>query len=326
MSSGAWRSLLLTGLTVLPAIGGAACAGPLARAEYAEVHMGLPVRIVLYAGSETAARHAAAAAFARIRELDGVMSDYRPESELSRLSATSGEWVAVSDDLFAVLSRARELAEATGGAFDPTVGPLVGLWREARETGRLPAPDRLADAIARTGWTKLELDASRRAVRLTTPGMRLDLGGIAKGFILDEARDAMAEAGVTRVLLEAGGDIVAGSAPPGERGWRIETPGVSGELAGRAAALTHAALATSGASVQFVEIDGVRYSHVIDPRTGLGLTHGRAARVVAPDGATADALATAIGAATPADVAAIVAAFPAATVAVTAAAGDERGR
>jgi thiamine biosynthesis lipoprotein len=125
--------------------------------------------------------------------------------------------------------------------------------------------------------------------------MRLDLGGIAKGFILDEARAAARRTGVTRVLVEAGGDIVAGDAPPGLGGWTVDVPGVTGVLAGRAAAFANGALATSGPTVQFVEIDGVRYSHVVDPATGYGLTRQAVVHVMAPDGATADALATAIG-------------------------------
>jgi thiamine biosynthesis lipoprotein len=286
------------------------------RVELAEVHMGVRVRLVVHAASEAAARDAAAAAFARIRALDAVMSDYRPDSEVNRLSATSGAWVPVSDELFAVLALGRDIAEASDGAFDPTVGPLVTLWREARDAGRLPDPARVAEARARTGWAKLELDASRRAIRLASPGMRLDLGGIAKGFILDAAREALAARGVTRALLEAGGDIVAGRPPPGLPGWRIDVGRAEGELARRAAALTDAALATSGASAQFVEIDGVRYSHVIDPRTGLGLTHDRLVHVVAPDGATADALATAAGVLGAAGIAGLRQAFPGVAIVV----------
>ena len=124
--------------------------------------------------------------------------------------------------------------------------------------------------------------------------MRLDLGGIAKGYVLQEALRVLDARGVPRALVEAGGDIVAGDAPPGRTGWRIDTPGADEAVTTRAAALTRAALATSGAAMQFVEIDGTRYSHIIDPRTGLGLTHHLTAHVIAGDGATADALATAL--------------------------------
>jgi thiamine biosynthesis lipoprotein len=273
---------------------GPGCRTPLARFEFTEVHMGVPVRTVLFAASEDTARDVARAGYARIRDLDRVMSDYRPDSELNALSPRAGEWVPVSRELFQVLARAKSIAQQTGGAFDPTVGPLVGLWREARDSGRLPDPDLLADARRRTGWSRLELNEARQTVRLGS-GMRLDLGGIAKGFILDEALEAIRAHGITRVLLEAGGDIVVGDAPPDREGWEIAIQVDDETFAQHAAALVNAALATSGGSVQFVEIDGVRYSHVIDPATGLGLTHDLVVHVIAPDGATADALATALG-------------------------------
>jgi len=279
--------------------------------------MGLPVRVVLYADAEAAARAAARAGFARIRALDAVLSDYRPDSELNRLAATDGEWTPVSPELFTVLDEARTVAEATGGAFDPTLGPLVALWRESRASGHLPDPAAVDEARRRSGWPLLELDPARRAVRLGADGMRLDLGGIAKGFILDQSRAAIAAAGASRVLLEAGGDIVVGDAPPGRDGWQIDVPDVAdAEFTRRASSLSNAALATSGGSIQFVEIDDVRYSHVIDPSTGLGLTSEHVAHVIAPDGMTADALATALGVAGPDRMAELATAFPGAIMTV----------
>jgi thiamine biosynthesis lipoprotein len=294
MSTGASRSLSLIGLCLVTSFG-LACQTPPERFEFTEVHMGLPVRLVLHARGESAARDAARAGFARIRGLDAIMSDYRPDSELSRLGRTSGRPVAVSRELFAVLSRARELAEVTDGAFDPTIGPLTTLWRIAREDGRLPDAGTLERARNQVGWHLLELDRTQLTAALTVEGMSLNLGGIAKGFILDEALSTLRSLGFDRVLIEAGGDVVVGEAPPGTPGWHVEVAGADDVFTARAAALTHAALATSGASVQFIEIDGVRYSHVIDPATGLGLTHNRMVHVIAPDGATADALATAVG-------------------------------
>jgi FAD:protein FMN transferase len=259
--------------------------------EFAQVHMGLPVRLRLYSSSEEAAGTAAAAAFARIAALDQMMSDYRPDSELRRLSSV---WSPVSRELFAVLERAIEIADATGGAFDPTVGPLVALWREARQRHRLPEATAIDAARGLVGWRLVELDSARPAVRFAREGVSLDLGGIAKGYIIQQALQSMIPFGVTRALVEAGGDIVVGDAPPGRDGWSIDVTGADAEFVARAARLTNAALATSGPTVQFVEIDGVRYSHVVDPRTGLGLTNQVTARVIAANGATADALATAL--------------------------------
>lgn len=283
--------------------------------------MGMPVRIVLYADDATA-RSAARAAFDRIAALEDVLSDYRPASELRRLEPRAGVWVEASEPLFEVLGCAKEIARRTDGAFDPTVGPVIGLWREARRTGRLPDESALDSAHALVDWRELELDAERRAVRLARPGMRLDLGGIAKGYILSAAFETLRRRGVDRALLEAGGDILAGEAPPGRRGWRIEVDGADSAFLARASALTRAALATSGPTQQYVEIDGTRFSHVVDPRTGRALTRDYVTHVIAPDAVTADALATALGVLGPDAVAPILARFPGVAARVVATVAD----
>jgi thiamine biosynthesis lipoprotein len=256
--------------------------------------MGLPVRVVLHAPDSDAARRAATAAFARIAILDQMMSDYRPDSELRRLEGRTGEWVPISAELYDVLRGALEISEATSGAFDPSIGPLVALWRGARQTGRLPDSPSVETARASVGWRDIHLDASRRAIRLERPGMRLDLGGIAKGYILQEARRILRSHDVTRTLIESGGDIVVGDAPPGRQGWRIDIGAADSGFTERASRLVNAAIATSGPTFQYVDIEGVRYSHIIDPRTGLGVTAPVIARVIADDAATADGLATAL--------------------------------
>jgi len=264
------------------------------RSEFSELHMGVEVRIVLYARDDAQAREAARAAFDRIAALEEVMSDYRPTSEIRSLDRRPGEWINVSEALFTVLARGMDVARATNGAFDPTVGPLVALWREARRTHRLPSDATLDSARARVGWRRIALDSARRRVRLSRPGMRLDLGGIAKGYAVEQAARLLRERGVGSALVEAGGDITVTGAPPGEAGWRIEVPGADSTIRARAATLTNASISTSGPTAQFVEVGGVRYSHVIDPRTGIGLTSRAQATVSATDGALADALSTAL--------------------------------
>jgi Membrane-associated lipoprotein involved in thiamine biosynthesis len=252
--------------------------------------MGVPVRLTVYAPSEATARTACRAAFDRFAALEDVMSDYRPTSELMRLCANAGQGPQpVSDDLWRVLERAQRLARLSDGAFDVTVGPLVRLWRVARKTARLPDAPALAEAKARVGWRKVRLDPEKRTVALETPGMQLDLGGIAKGFACDEAQKALRAHGVDRALVEAGGDIVVSGPPPGADGWRVDAGG------GETRVLVNGAISTSGDTEQFVEIGGVRYSHVVDPRTGLGLTSRVAVTVIAPDGLTSDSLSTALG-------------------------------
>src|SRR5579871_4953370 len=163
----------------------AACgfAQPLARHEFTEPHMGTRFKIVFYAADEETAKRASKAAFARIAELDGIMSDYRASSELMQLCAKAGgDPVKVSDDLFTVLEKAVAVSRNSDGAFDVTVGPVVRLWRIARRTQQLPDKDALAKALALVGYQNIKLDAKNRSVQLLKPGMQLDLGGIAKGY------------------------------------------------------------------------------------------------------------------------------------------------
>lgn len=255
--------------------------------------MGMEARIVLHATDSAAGERAAAGAFARIAELDRTLSDYRADSELMRLGASSGgPPVRVSHDLFEVLERALALARETGGAFDPTAGPLVRLWRDARRAGRTPDPGDLREASARVGWGHVRLDTAARTVRLDLSGMALDLGAIAKGYAVDEALAVLRDRGVHRALVELGGEIAVGLPPPGRAGWRVEV--VDAEPGQRRLLLREAAVSSSGDTEQFVVADGARHSHVLDPRTGRALTHGVTATVVAPDAFTADALATAV--------------------------------
>src|SRR5579885_1476929 len=147
--------------------------GPkLERFTYTEPHMGTRFKIILYAPDRATADRAAKDAFKRVAELDGIMSDYRPASELMQLCKKAGGGpVHVSDDLFFVLSRAQELSRRSGGAFDVTVGPVVRLWRRARQTKQLPDPEELKRALALVGFDKMKLDARAHTVRLTKPGM-----------------------------------------------------------------------------------------------------------------------------------------------------------
>lgn len=288
--------------------------------EYSQVHLGMKVRMRLFAPGSELADSAARAAFARIAALDGIMSDYRADSELRRLEDNGTVWTPVSPDLFAVMERAVAIARTTDGAFDPTIAPMVRLWREARRNRRLPESSDIEAARARVGWHRIELDPARRAIRLTPlqagSTVQLDLGGIAKGYILQDALRVLRSRGVARALVESGGDIVVGDAPPGRPGWRIDAPGANPGFTARAQRLTNAALASSGPSAQFLEIDGIRYSHVIDPRTGVGLTNGLTARVIAPDAATADALSTALTVAGPDRWAGVLSRFPDAVASV----------
>jgi FAD:protein FMN transferase len=259
--------------------------------------MGQPIKILLYAPDEPAANRAAEAAFARIAELDRVMSDYQPQSELSRLSATagSGQAVPLSADLWLVLDRSQRLAERTDGAFDITVGPYVRLWRRARREKELPSDARLAEARQAVGYRNLRLDDERRTAELLAPHMRLDLGGIAVGYAVDEAMAVLGSQGIRRALIDASGDILVSDSPPGESGWRVGIAPLDAEgPPSRYLSLRMTAVTTSGDAFQHVVIAGRRYSHIVDPHTGLGLTDRGSVTVVARDCITADSFATAV--------------------------------
>jgi thiamine biosynthesis lipoprotein len=273
------------------------------RHTFEAAHMGTRVRIVCAGVDETTAEQAAAAAFARIAALDAMLSDWDRGSELSRLTDRAHpEPAVVSWELWGLLSQATGFAEQSGGAFDPTVGPAIRLWRRARRQLELPSAARLQDALARIDWRAVELLVEEHPggedallVRLAHPGMQLDLGGIAKGFAADRALRVLREHGVDSALVDLGGDMVLGDPPPGASGWTVGLAPMGAQDGERhTVTLANTAVATSGDAYRFVEIDGVRYSHIVDPRTGLGLTTPIGVTVVSPDGATADAVASSL--------------------------------
>ena len=260
--------------------------------------MGVPFRMVLYATNEAHARLAADAAFARVQELNDKLSDYDLESELSKLSRSSGQGrpVKVSDDLWRVLVTAQDWARKSDGALDVTVGPVVNLWRHARRLQQFPRADRLSEARARVGYTNLVLDPKGKTALLRVPEMRLDLGGIAKGFAADEALEMLRAHGVRSALVAAAGDIALGDAPPSQRGWKIEIPSldVTNAPPSRSVTVANAGVSTAGDVFQRLELNGVRYSHIVDPRTGIGLTDHSLVTVIARDAMTSDALETVV--------------------------------
>jgi len=293
---GLWKASLM--VLLLGMLTGCATSdqAPLVRYEFQRPQMGLPFRIVLYTPDSLTATRAADAAWSRIADLNASLSDYEAESELSRLSRTSGSdrWVPLGPDLARVLRTGQEISRLSGGAFDVTVGPEVLLWRRARRQRELPSEEALATARAATGWTYLQLRRTGAGweAKLERPNMRLDLGGIAKGYALDEAAAVLRKLRIERFLVSGGGDLVVGDPPPGESGWRIQAGVFDATNAPppRLLSLKNIGLATSGDTFQRAEIGGVRYSHIVNPQTGLGLTDHSLVTVLARKGMTADAL------------------------------------
>jgi thiamine biosynthesis lipoprotein len=256
--------------------------------------MGTEWRIALYAPDKPTAEKASKAAFARVAELDLVMSDYNPKSELMRFcyanDAKPGLAQKVSGDLFDVLEKSQRIAAASDGAFDITVGPVVKLWRVARKTKQLPDAKELAAARELVGYKMLTLDVKGKTATFAKAGMRLDLGGIGKGYAADEALKVLKLQGIASALVAASGDITVGEAPPEKPGWVVEIAPLQKGDKPRRLTLVNASVSTSGDLFQFVEIEGVRYSHVLNPKTGLGLTGRRSATVIAQQGWLADSL------------------------------------
>jgi thiamine biosynthesis lipoprotein len=259
--------------------------------------MGTLFKITLYSTDESAAKTAAKAAFARVAALDDIMSDYQADSELMRLcDQPAGTPVPISADLFEVLQQAQKFSDLSHGAFDVTVGPYVRLWRFSRKRKTLPDPSELAEARAVVGWNHLRLDLPNRTATLLVPNMRLDLGGIAKGYAADQALRLLKKRGINRAMVAASGDIAIGDPPPGQPGWKVAIAAIdahNNEIS-RTMLLENAGVSTSGDTEQFILINGTRYSHIIDPKTGLGLTNRTQVTIIAPNATTSDALATAV--------------------------------
>jgi len=255
--------------------------------------MGSKARVVAYAPEDPA--DAVGRAFAAIDRLDRVLSDYNPNSEARRLAALPpGAWRDASPELIDALVKSRAAWEASGGAFDVTIGAVTALWRGASAGGRTPTAGELADARARVGMGLVEVDEEGSRVRFARAGVVLDFGGIGKGLAADAALASLRADGVACALVEIGGDIAAGAAPPGARGWTVRASGGTAGDAGRGTELTivDAGVATSGDAYRFTEVGGVRASHVIEPGTSRPAPAGGAATVVAREGWVADAVAT----------------------------------
>ncbi len=270
----------------------------LARFEFSQVQMGTTFTLTFYAPDAGVANRAQSAAFARIAALDQALSDYRDDSELMQLCRTagSGQWFAASGDLWEALSRSQALAAESQGAFDITVAPLVRQWRRARRQKQLPSPAALDAARAQVDYRQVELDPVGRRVRLSRPDTRLDLGGIGQGLAADAALKVLVDHGLCRALVDGSGDIALGDPPPGRQGWTVGISRLAAE--GHRPAcylrLANAGVSTSGDLYQFLELNGNRYSHIIDPRNGLPLARPSSVTIVAASATEADGLATAI--------------------------------
>ncbi len=266
--------------------------GPRAHIERARVLMGTTCTVTVEAADSAAGVAAANAALDEIARLEQVMSSWRSDSELSQLNAGGAETrLACSADLYAVIDSAFAIARATGGAFDPTVEPLIRAW-DLRGEGHVPSESELADARALVGWPMVQLEARLRTVRFQRPGMGLDLGGIGKGFALDRAVDELRGRGVKRALINLGGEVAAFS--DGDP-WRVQVADPSDRLRPLAGLMVRqAAVSTSGQQERGFSFERRHYGHVLDPRRGLPLETRATVTVVCASATRADGLSTAL--------------------------------
>ncbi len=282
---------LFSCLCVLAAAG---CAEQSKKHRFTSTAMGVVVEITIDHDDVERARVAARAAQEELDRLDQLLSDWKQTSELSRLNASQDLRTETDAELRAVLSRALEVARATDGRFDPSVGPFVALWRQTRRAGGFPPADAneraLREARERVGFEKVAIDGA--AIVRTRADITIDFGGIGKGFGAVRALQVLRGRGCPRALVAVAGDLAAGDAPRGARGWRVEIDAERGT--DEWIDCTNEAISTSGASAQWVEIDGVRYAHIVDPRTGLGATELAQVTVIGPLDCAVDALSTAL--------------------------------
>ncbi len=267
--------------------------------------MGVQFQVVLYCDNVSLATSLFEKCEQRAQSLNQVFSDYIDDSEAAQLSsAETNIRLKVSRDLWTVLNTSRQISQETGGAFDVTIGPLSHLWRTARKTHRVPDAATLTQAKEAVGWQKFELDQPSIVV-LRAEHLQFDFGGIAKGYAADECLNLVQQAGIKSVLVDAGGDIALGNAPPGRpAGWVVaisagayDSPPDSLPL--HKLVLKNCGVATSGDSEQHLDAGRIRYSHIVDPRTGQAMTTRSNVTVIASTATTADALASALSVLTP---------------------------
>ena len=281
----------------LPRVGGAiillaVCLSVSAQTRYQFSHpqMGTVFKIILYTNDSLSGVYASQKAFLRLDELNLILSDYREDSEINRLCRTSGtgEYVKISADLWQILQESLQAAQLSKGYFDVTIGPMTQLWRRMKRQKILPSSQQIAEARAKIGIENIVFKAESQSVMLKKQGMRIDFGGIGKGFTEDEMMKVLKQNGIKAAMIEAGGNILVSDSPTDSpKGWEII-------IEKKKKYLKNCGISTSGDAYQFVEIGGQKYAHILNPKTGIGFTKPRQITVITKDGTSSDWLSTAL--------------------------------
>lgn len=263
---------------------------------FTKTKMGSPFNLIFVASDSIMASVIAQDCFNLIDSLSQIFSDYDTTSEVSKVNANAGlRPIKMTPALFDLVLLSQEAYIKSHGAYDISIGPLSLLWRKARKKKEFPPASAVDDARKLVGFNQVQINKFSRTIYLPKRGMRLDFGGIAKGYIAQWVIDELKNRGITEALADAGGDIVMSSSPLNSKGWLVgvNIPETTDDLLSKQLQLANISVATSGDVYQFMVKNGVKYSHIIDPKTGYGVTSLRNVTVIAPMGGTADWLATA---------------------------------
>jgi thiamine biosynthesis lipoprotein len=268
----------------------------LKRFEFTENKMGSPFRIIFYHSDSLKAITLPKKCYLLVDSLNDIFSDYTPDSEVGKLTQLKPfQEQKVSEELFSMIMYSRRVWSTSHKSFDITMGALTHLWRKAKAENRFPTDQEIKAAKDLTGFKNLILDLKKQTVAFKKAGMQLDFGGIVKGYTAQRVVMFLKDNRVPIALVDAGGDIVVSDPPPFKEGWHIaiNIPESELELWEKQLELKHCAVATSGDVYRYIVHDGKKYSHVIDPKTGYGVTTQRNVTVISIDGQKADWLATA---------------------------------
>ncbi len=264
--------------------------------RYSEMKMGSPFHIIIVSTDSIKANRLARNCFQLVDSLNHIFSNYDSSSELSKINASAGLLpYKMSPAMLDLVLKAEQAFIQSKGAYDISIGPLSSLWRNARKAKLFPEASTVLATKKLVGFAQVKINKRLGTIFLPSAGMQLDFGGIAKGYIAQWVIDYLKTSGIQQALADAGGDIVMSGAPLNTKGWLIgvNLPETTDDLLNKKLQLSNCSVATSGDVYQFIEYKGVKYSHIINPLTGYGVTNLRNVTIIAKTGATADWLATA---------------------------------
>lgn len=268
----------------------------LKRFQFSENKMGSPLNVIFYYSDSATAVQYAKECFLIVDSLNNIFSDYNTTSEIGKLALqTTGKEQKVSTELLQMILQSKQAWKKSSKTFDITIGQLSQLWRKTKSEKRFPTEEEIKKAKQETGFKNLRINISANTISFIKKNMRFDFGGIVKGYAAQKIIEYLKSKNITHALADAGGDIVMSDSPPEKTGWvvGINLPEQEDDLWNKKLELNNCSVATSGDIYRFIIFNGKKYSHIIDPRTGYGVTSQRNVTVIAKNGITADWLATA---------------------------------